>query len=95
MVGLSPDSVDKLKKFSKQKSIAYPLLADPDGSAIKSLGLKNEASKRKLLPHPGVLIIGTDGVVDAKLFKDSYRARHNNDEILTAAKATEPEPATP
>ena len=95
MVGLSPDSVDKLKKFTQQKSISYPLLADPDGSAIKSLGLKNEASKRKLLPHPGVLIIGTDGVVDAKLFKDSYKARHNNDEILTAAKAAEPEPVTP
>ena len=95
IVGLSPDSVDKLKKFAKQKSITYPLLADPDGTAIKSLGLQNKESKKKFLPHPGVLIIGTDGVVDEKLFKESFKARHDNKAILAAAKAAEPEPATP
>ena len=94
MVGLSPDSVDKLKKFAKQKSITFPLLADPDGAAIKSLKLENKDAK-KFLPHPGVLIIGTDGVVDEKLFKEGFKTRSTNEEILMAAKAAEPEPATP
>ena len=94
VVGLSLDSVDKLKNFAQQKSISYPLLADPDGAAIKSLGLENKDA-RKFLPHPGVLIIGTDGVVDEKLFKEGFKARNSNEEILAAAKAAEPEPATP
>jgi len=94
VVGLSPDSVDKLKNFAKQKSISFPLLSDSDGAAMESLGLKNKASK-KLLPHPGVLIIGTDGVVDEKLFKEGYRARTGNAEILAAVKSVKPEPATP
>ena len=95
VVGLSPDSVDTLKKFAKQKSLSFPLLSDKDGSAIKSLSLKNEDSKKKLLPHPGVLIISTDGVVEGKLFKEGYKARHSNEAILAAAKAVEMEPATP
>ena len=94
VVGLSPDSVDTLKKFATKRSISFPLLADPDGTAIKSLKLENKDSK-KFLPHPGVLIIGTDGVVEAKLFKEGFKSRNSNEEILMAAKTAEMEPATP
>lgn len=88
VVGLSPDSVDILKKFASQKSISFPLLSDSDGAAIKSLGLENKDSK-KFLPHPGVLIIGTDGIVDEKLFKEGHKSRHTSDAVLAAAKAAE------
>jgi peroxiredoxin len=81
VVGLSPDSVDVLQAFSKQKEIEFPLLSDTDGTAIKALGLQNKASK-KFLPHPGILLIGQDGVVHGKLFKEGHKARHENAVIL-------------
>lgn len=93
MVGLSPDSVDKLKKFAKQKSITFPLLSDTDGKAIKALDLENKDA-RKFLPHPGVLIIGTDGVVTEKLFHEGHKSRHDSKAVLEAAKTAKPEPAT-
>ena len=84
IVGLSPDAVDKLKQFSKQKSISFPLLSDTDGTAIKALGLENKEA-RKFLPHPGILIIDTEGVVQSKLFKEGFKTRHDSEAILKAA----------
>jgi peroxiredoxin len=93
LIGLSPDSVSVLKEFTKQKKINFPLLSDPEGKTIKSLGVQNEASK-KLLPHPGILIIGQDGTVREKLFKEGHRARHDNPTILAAVESSlEPVPA--
>lgn len=38
VVGISPDSVEKLAKFRQQQELAFPLLADPDKEVLKSYG---------------------------------------------------------
>lgn len=38
VVGVSPDSVEKLAKFRQQQALAFPLLADPDKTVLKAYG---------------------------------------------------------
>lgn len=38
VVGISPDSVEKLATFRKQQALAFPLLADPDKQVLKAYG---------------------------------------------------------
>ncbi len=38
VVGISPDSVEKLAKFRRQQELAFPLLADPDKDVLKAYG---------------------------------------------------------
>ena len=81
LVGLSYDSVSKLATFAKKKSISYPLLSDEGSKTIKALDLEYQRG----LPYPGTFIIGKDGAVKGKLFKDDYKKRHSVDEILEKA----------
>ena len=86
IVGLSYDSVEVLKKFSDKNAIKFPLLSDKGSVVIRKLKLEF----RKGLPHPGTIIIGSDGVVRAKIFKKGYVKRHSNQELLDlAAKISE------
>lgn len=48
---------------------------------IKALDLEYNRG----LPYPGTFIIGKDGAVKGKLFKDDYKKRHTVDEILKKA----------
>lgn len=38
VVGISPDSVEKLATFRRQQQLAFPLLADPDKKVLKAYG---------------------------------------------------------
>ena len=38
VIGISPDTVDTLSKFTAQESLGFPLLADPDKQAIQAYG---------------------------------------------------------
>lgn len=40
--GVSPDPIEKHKKFADKHSLAFPLLSDPEKSLIGTLGLWNE-----------------------------------------------------
>lgn len=83
LVGLSYDSVAKLATFAKKKKISFPLLSDEGSKTIKKLGLEYQRG----LPYPGTFVIGKDGVVKGKLFKDDFKKRHTVDEILSKAIA--------
>lgn len=67
VVGISPDSVDKLAKFVEKESLTYPLLADPDKTVLEEYGAYGE---KKLYGKvvTGVIrstiVIGEDGTVD-------------------------------
>lgn len=38
VVGISPDSVEKLAKFRQQQDLAFPLLADPEKQTLRAYG---------------------------------------------------------
>ncbi len=42
VIGLSPDTTDKLAKFAERDSLSYPLLSDPDRSTLAAYGAFGE-----------------------------------------------------
>lgn len=81
LVGVSYDSVEILKKFSDKQRVTFPLLSDQGSEVIKAFGLHN----KKGLPHPGTIIVDSNGVIRAKLFHKGYAKRHTPDDLRKAA----------
>lgn len=85
VLGVSYDSTQVLSQFAKRRKITFPLLSDVDSKVIDAYGLRNK-SRKDGIPHPGTVIVGTDGKVLAKLFHEGYRKRHLAEEIIDASK---------
>ena len=83
IVGVSYDAVEDLKKFADAKEIAFPLLSDEGSETIRAYGLHHQDG----YPYPGTILVGQNGVIQAKLFREGYQQRHANDELLDAAQA--------
>ncbi len=87
LVALSYDPVDTLKTFHDKNDLTYTLLSDPDSEIIDAFGIRNmEVAGNKRfdgIPHPAIFFINTDGVVEAKLYEDSYRDRPETEAILS------------
>ena len=88
LVAISYDSPEILKRFAAKKSIAYPLLSDTGSKTIDAYGIRNkEATGRTSgIPYPGTFIVGTDGVIRAKLFLEGYEERASTEAIAQALK---------
>ena len=88
LVAISYDSPEILKRFAAKKSIAYPLLSDTGSKTIDAYGIRNkEATGRTSgIPYPGTFIVGTDGVIRAKLFLEGYKERASTEAIVQALK---------
>ena len=88
LVAISYDSPEILKRFAAKKSIAYPLLSDAGSKTIDAYGIRNkEATGRTSgIPYPGTFIVGTDGVIRAKLFLEGYKERASTEAIVQALK---------
>lgn len=67
VLGISPDSPDKLARFVEQESLTYPLLSDPDKTVLTAWGAYGE---KKLYGKTvtGVIrstvVVGADGAVE-------------------------------
>lgn len=85
VLGVSYDSTQVLSQFAKRRKITFPLLSDVGSKVIDAYGLRNK-SRKDGIPHPGTVIVGTDGKVLAKLFHEGYRKRHLAEEIIDASK---------
>lgn len=88
VVAISYDSTSILRRFAGQNGITFPLLSDPDSRVIDAFGIRNhEAPERwKGIPNPGTFVLGTNGVIRAKLFLDGYRDRHDVAALLQALR---------
>lgn len=42
VVGISPDSVEKLARFREKEALTYPLLSDPDKTVLEAYGAYGE-----------------------------------------------------
>ena len=70
IVGVSPDSVERLKSFEEAHEISFTLLSDPDVSAHKAFGAHGEKSLYGRL-YKGVLrstILISDGKIQEALY---------------------------
>lgn len=85
---MSYDSLDVLEGFHSAEALPYTLLRDVDAQHMLALGVLNtdyEPGHRGYgIPHPGVLLIGTDGLVLRKFAVPGYRERPPFSDIMMA-----------
>ena len=67
VVGISPDTVDKLVAFREKNNLTFPLLADPDKNVLKEWGAFGEKKNYGKIVE-GVIrstfLVGTDGTIE-------------------------------
>ena len=62
MVGLSPDSPDKLAQFRERDHLTFPLLSDPDKAVLRAYGAYGT---KQLYGKPVEGVIRSTFVIDA------------------------------
>ena len=71
VVGISPDTVDKLVVFREKNNLTFPLLADPDKNVLKEWGAFGEKKNYGKIVE-GVIrstfLVGTDGTIELALY---------------------------
>lgn len=71
VVGISPDTVDKLVAFREKNNLTFPLLADPDKNVLKEWGAFGEKKNYGKVVE-GVIrstfLVGTDGTIELALY---------------------------
>ncbi len=71
VVGISPDTVDKLVTFREKNNLTFPLLADPDKNVLKEWGAFGEKKNYGKIVE-GVIrstfLVGTDGTIELALY---------------------------
>jgi len=79
LVAMTYDEPTLQQAFVTAHSIEIPLLSDINGKSFKALGILNakytERDDRYGLPHPGMIILNSEGAVVGKLFVQAYSAR--------------------
>lgn len=75
-----------LQRFTKERGITYPLIADAGSAIIRRYGLLNDtiASDNRAfgIPYPGTFIVGRDGRVKSRFFEAAYQERNTVASIL-------------
>ena len=78
-----------IAEFEMKYDLTFPMLSDPESSAIKTLGILNEEyvpdSRYHGVPHPGVLLIDSNGRIRAKFAESSYRKRPDFADLINAS----------
>jgi len=88
LVALSYDSVEILSAFAKKRDIGYTLVSDKDSAVIDAFGIRNkdheEGSSGYGIPHPGIMVFDSTGVLVAKFAEEGYRKRPPVEGVLAA-----------
>lgn len=79
VAALSYDSPQVLKAFTDKRQIAYTFLSDPKSEVIDLYKLRDPqyqaGSKPYGVPRPIIFILDANGVIKAKLYEESFKAR--------------------
>jgi len=88
LVTISYDPVATNAAASAKLGLTLPLLSDPGSKVIDAYGIRNEDAKGRSagVPHPVLFVLDRDGVIRAKLMRESYRDRPESAEIIAAVK---------
>ena len=83
---ISNDPVEVLAGFAEENGITYSLLSDADSAVIKRFGILNTLispeEDKYGIAYPGVYVVGTDGLVEEKLFYREYAIRESVGSLL-------------
>lgn len=84
------DKVEQNAEFKSSEELTYPLLSDQEAKTVKALGILNEqyeeGSGAYGVPHPGVVLVDTEGNVVLKRAEEKYSDRPSMDDLLEDVK---------
>jgi peroxiredoxin len=90
LVGITYDPPTLQQGFIRRHGITIPILSDIDASTFRSLGILNEeyqpGESHYGIPHPGMIVLDTAGVVRGKLFLAAYSQRVDSAAALEYAR---------
>ncbi len=87
MIGVSPDSPERQKKFKEKYDLPFTLLSDPDkklADALEVLKEKNMYGKKVLGIERSTFLVGPDGKI--KRVFPKVKAEGHAEEVLAALK---------
>jgi len=91
MVAITYDAPSLQQAFVDKFAISIPILSDQKALSFKTLGILNEkyqpGDTQYGIPHPGMIIIDTQGKVVGKLFLEAYSSRVDSAAALAFAEA--------
>lgn len=91
IVGVSYDSVDKLKKFDSKFNPEFTLLSDTDSRLIQKFGIIDDSHKEGSfafgVPKPTIYIIGKNGVIQSILAEEGYKLRPEIADVIAEIQA--------
>jgi peroxiredoxin len=87
ILGISPDSPEKLQGTIQKHGLTFPLLSDEDLATSGAFGIVFQMEGRRALPVPAVYIVGKNGLISFNYVHPNYRVRLDPDVLLAAAKA--------
>lgn len=90
MVVITYDKPDVQQAFVDKFHITIPVLSDTNALSFKTLGILNEnytpGDFQYGIPHPGVIVVDSDGRVVGKLFLEDYSSRVDSTAVLEFAR---------
>jgi peroxiredoxin len=88
---ISYDAPAILADFAAREDIGYTMLSDEGAAMIEAFDLRDpqyaEGSFAYGVPRPTIMVIGTDGIVQAKMVETDYRIRPEPADIVAAVDA--------
>ncbi|MGZ6840154.1 MAG: thioredoxin-dependent thiol peroxidase [Frankiaceae bacterium] len=84
VLGISPDTPDKLQKFRAEQALTFPLLSDPERRVLLAYGAwgeKNSYGKKIMGVIRSTFLVGPDGRIEQAFY--GVRAAGHVEKVLT------------
>jgi peroxiredoxin len=79
VAAMTYDNREILADFHSSRGLGYPLLQDENAKHVLAFGVLDEdyapGHRAYGIPHPGIIFVGSDGIVKAKYAVPGYRKR--------------------
>ena len=82
-IGISPDTVDKQKRFAQKHTVDFPLLADDDRAVAEMFGVKRKHGFSPV--KRSTFVIGTDQTVRAVIHSEFSMEKHADEALAVLA----------
>jgi len=86
VISVSHDEVDLIAAFHQSQSIGYTMLADPDGTVVEKLGIRDlqysDGSKAYGVARPMIFIVNPQLTITHKYAEESYKDRPDLNKVL-------------
>ncbi len=76
---VSADEPKDSAELATKLGLTYPLLSDPNQTAIRAFGVADESTG---VAWPTLFVVGRDGKVAARFFTESYKKRATTNDVL-------------